>query len=155
MDEDGLPLPEPSAQLEREVGGVVVEHQPRALGEVERFGQREAEVPGRDRGPGEATGHAERRDSVTGFQRCAVGDLLHHPGHLAARDERQRRLELVLAPGLKDLRKRDPGGLHLNHDPLPGREHMRRLGIRQIDELQRTRRPRQLRDLHGAHGGGP
>ena len=37
MGEDGLAFRDPAADLEREVGGVVVENQPRTLREVQRL----------------------------------------------------------------------------------------------------------------------
>jgi hypothetical protein len=48
------------------------------------------------------------------------GGAAHHAADLAARDERELRLHLVLAARLQKLRKRDPGGLHLDHGALPG-----------------------------------
>ena len=116
VHEHGLALLEAAAQHEREVGRVVVEDQPGALGEVQRVGQREGQEVGRDGDLGEAAEHAERRHPVAGLHAGALGRAAHDAGDLAARDERQRRLDLVLAARLQDLGERHAGRADVDDD---------------------------------------
>ena len=102
----------------------------------------------------EGAEHAEGSHAIARLHRGARGCAAHDPRHLAARDERQRRLELILAPRLQQLGERDPGGAHVNNDPLTGREHVRLLGLGNVRELERTLGPIQVDYLQGAHGRG-
>ena len=68
------------ADLQREVGGVVVEDQPRALREVQRVGEREGQPRRRYGHLGEAAEHAERGDAVAGREARAVRRAAHHAG---------------------------------------------------------------------------
>ena len=99
---------------------MVVEDQPRALGEVELVGQREGEELGRDGDLGEAAEHAARGDAVAGRDRRAVGRAAHDAADLAAGHERQRRLELVLAARLQHLGERHARGVDVDDHALPG-----------------------------------
>ena len=89
VDEHALALRQAAAQLQREVGGVVVEDQRRALREVERLGQREGHERGRDGDLGHAAERRERGDAVAGREAGAVGGGAHGARHLGAGHERQ------------------------------------------------------------------
>ena len=110
---------------------MVVEDQRRALGEVQLVGQREGEELRRDRHLGEAAEHAEGGDAIAGRTAAPSGALRTTPADLAARHERQRRLELVLAAGLQHLGERDAGGVDVDHDAAARCQRMRRLGLGQ------------------------
>ena len=123
------------AQQQREVGGVVVEDQRRALGEVELRGERKGQELGCDGRLGEAAERAERRDAVAGLTAAPAGASRTIARDLAAGHERQRRFELVLAAGLQHLRKGHAGGVHVDDTPAPG--------VR--DARARARAPRRAR----------
>ena len=152
MDEDGLALGEPPAELQREVGGVVVEDQPGALREVQLVREREGQPRRRDGHLGEAAEHAERGDAVARREPRAVRRTAHDAGHLAARHERQRRLELVLPARLQHLGEGDARGAHVDEHALAGRHRMGGLGLGDVDELERRLGARQVLDLDRAHG---
>ena len=101
---------------------------------------------------GEAAEHAERGDAVAGLEARAGGALRTTPADLAARDERQRRLDLVLPARLQQLGEGDARGAHVDHHALARRHRMRGLGLRDVDELERRVGARQVRDLDRAHG---
>ena len=82
---------------------MVVEHQCRALGEVEPVGQLEAEVRRRDRLLRPRAEHAERRHPVPGRDGRTPVDRPHDPADLAAGGERQVGLDLIGAAGLQQL----------------------------------------------------
>ena len=95
VHEHGLALPQAPTQGQREVGGVVVEDQRRALREVERVRQREGQEGGRHGDLGEGAEPAERGHAVPGAQgvrsgprrrraRCAPRRRPRCPGRTAA-----------------------------------------------------------------------
>ena len=87
-----------------------------------------------------------------GARRCPSGALRTTPPTSLPGHERQRRLELVLAARLQDLGERHAGGVHVDdHRRSPGASMCARLGLGQVDELQRAVGPAQLGDLDGAH----
>jgi hypothetical protein len=151
VDEHALALGETPAQLQREVRGVVVEHERGALLEVELIGQLEAHELGRHRDLGKAADHAERGDAVAGREGGRVGRRADDPADLAAGDERQRWLDLILAARLEHLGERDSSGLYVDHNPCAGTHHVARFGVGEVRELQRRGRAGQLGDLKGAH----
>ena len=85
------------------------------------------------------------------FTEAPAGALRTTPATSLPGDERQRRFELVLAPGLQQLGKRHAGGVHLDHHPFAGREHVRGLRLGQLDQLERAVGARFADDLYGAH----
>ena len=135
VHEHGLAVLHAPAQLQREVRGVVVEHQPGALRVVERA-EGEREGLRCDGNLGEAAERAERGDAIPRLDRRAVGSRAHDPRDLAAGDERQRRFHLVLAARLQELGERHPRRVHVDENARAGREHVRGLGLVELDELQ-------------------
>jgi hypothetical protein len=77
------------------------------------------------------------------------------PGDLAARDERERRLDLVLAAGLQDLGEAHARGVDLDDDARARGEQVGGLGLRDVGEAQGAPRAGEVDDLEGAHGGQP
>ena len=131
---------------------MVVEDQRRSLGEVELRRELEGEELGRNGRLGEAPERAEGRDPV------ALLDGAHPPGAL-------RTTPATSLPGtngsgglswywprrLQHLRERHPRGVHLDDHAFAGREHVRGLGLGQLDQLECAVGPRFVDDLHGAH----
>ena len=115
---------------------MVVEDEPGALGEVEVVGEREHEELRSDRHLGERAEHAEGGHAVPGREPGPVGRRTHHAADLAAGDERQLGLDLVLAAGLKDLRERHARGMHVDDYSGARGEHVRGLGLGHVGELQ-------------------
>ena len=151
VDEHGLALLEATAGLQREVGGVVVEDERRALREVELVGQLEAEECRRHRDLRPAAEHAERGDAVAGLDLCALRRLADHPADLAARRERKLGLDLVLAAGLEQLGERHAGGVDVDDHALAGGRGVVGLGLGDVDQLQRRFGAGELDDLDGLH----
>ena len=123
LHEHRLPFRQPAARAQREVGGVVVQHEAGALGEVELVGEREAEVLGRGDHLGKPAQPAERGHPVAGRDRGAVGRRADDAADLAAGDERQRRLELILAAGLQHLGERHAGGVDVDQHAASRSQH--------------------------------
>ena len=160
VDEHGLRRLELPAHDQREVGGVVVEDQPRPLRDVERVMQAEGEEGGRGDGLGEPAEQAHRGHPVTGPMGAAGRRAAHDARDLRARDERQLGLELVLATGLEQLRERDPGGLHVDDDDGAVRcERVARGGLGDVHEAEGApaRRARRSgpRACAAPYGAGP
>lgn len=137
MHQHRLPLLQTPAELQREVRRVVVEHEARPLGEVKGVGQLEAEELGCHRNLGEGAKHAEPRHPISGTHGRTVGSRAHQAPDLAAGNEGQRWLDPVLTPGLQDLRERHPGGVDFHHDAASRSEHVRGLGLRNLDQTER------------------
>ena len=131
---------------------MIVQHEAGALGEVKLVGEREAEVFGRGDHFGKPAQPAERGHAVAGRDRGAVGRRADDAADLAAGDERQRRLELILAAGLQHLGERHAGGVDVDQHAASRRQHRRRLGLGRVDELQRFVGTAQLRDLDRSQG---
>ena len=147
VHEHRLALGQAPAQLQREVRRVVVEDQPGALRVVELVRERERELRLRQRDLGEPAEHAERGHAVALAHRRALRRAPHDARDLAARHERQVRLDLVLAARLQHLGERDAGGVDVDHDALAVR-------LRHFCELQRLRAA-ELDDLDRPHGATP
>ncbi len=132
---------------------MIVEDQTGALREVELRRQHEREELGRHGRLGEAAERAERRHTVARLDLGTLGRAAHHSCNLAARHERQRRFELVLAARLQHLGERDPGGVHVDHDARARGERMRGLGLSELQERERAVGTTEVDDLDCLHGG--
>ncbi len=117
---------------------MIVEHERRALCEVELVGQREGEEIGRDGRLRQASERTERRHPVAGLDGGVLGRAAHHTTHLAARNERQRGFHLVHPAGLQQLWEGDPGDVDVDQDSGARRQHVRGLGLWQLDQRQRA-----------------
>ena len=131
---------------------MVVEDQPSALGEVEPAGEGEDEELGGHRRLGEAAEYAEGRHPLTHLDLRAGRSAAHDPRHLAPGHERQRRFQLVLPARLQQLREGHAGGVHLDDHARPRREHVRGLGLGQLDQGQGAVGTGLIDDLDGSHG---
>ena len=148
------PSAQPPAQLQREVGRVVVEDQRRRPAR-----SRARRAAGRS-GTSGATATSAKPPSMQnaatrspGANAAPSGALRTTPADLAARHERQRRLELVLAARLQHLgeRRRRRRGRR-RRTPSPGVSMCEASGSGDVDELERRVGAGQLGDLDGAHG---
>jgi hypothetical protein len=81
VHEHGLAGLQPSPQLQGEQGGVVVEEQRGALGEVERLGQREGQRGRRHRPLGEPAEQGEGGDAIPDRHVGARRGREDHPRH--------------------------------------------------------------------------
>ncbi len=151
MHEHRLARCQTPAQQQREVRGVVVEDQRRALREVELRREREREELRCDGRLGEAAERAERSHALAGLDRRALRGAEHHASDLAARNERQRRFHLVLPARLQQLREGHASRVHLDHHAGPRRQHVRGLGLRQLHERERAVWAGLLDDLDRSH----
>ena len=101
---------------------MVVEDQRRRPGRSRASsGSGKVRYVGRDGDLGEAAEHAERGDPVARLDGGALRRAADDAADLAAGDERQRRLDLVLAAGLQHLGERDAGGVDVDDDPRRAR----------------------------------
>lgn len=99
MHEDGLPRLHPATLDESEVARQVV-HRHRGPGlERDSIGQREDERRGHAHLLGETAIPGERRHAVTGGETRPLRRADDGAGDLGARDEGQRRLQLIEATG--------------------------------------------------------
>ena len=132
---------------------MVVEDQRSALREVELVGEREREELGGDGDLSPAAERTEGGDALPLAHRGTGGRAEDHAADLAAGDERQRRFHLVLAACLQKLGEGDAGGVHLDEHAFPGGQHVRGLGLGDLDERERAVGTCLLHDLDGSHGG--
>jgi hypothetical protein len=78
--------------------------------------------------------------------------MAHYPRDLAAGDEGQVRLVLVLATGLQELREGHPGSVDVNDNALTWREQVGRVGLGAVDHAKRAVWPVQVGDLDCLQG---
>ena len=108
-------------ELQREVRGVVVEDQPRALREVERVGQREGEARRRHGHLGEAAEHAERGDAVARREpRAPSGALRTIPATSLPGTNGSGGLSWYSPRVCRTSGNDDAGGVHVDETPSPG-----------------------------------
>ena len=147
-----LALRQAPAQLQREVGGVVVQDQRGALGEVELVGQRERQEVGRHGDLGEAAEHAARRrrgrprstPSPSGALRTTPATSL--PGTNGSGGL------IWYSPRVWSTSGNDtPAAWTSITHAAARREHVRRLGLGQVDQLSALRGPGKVDDLEGSH----
>ena len=116
-------------------------------------GAREGEELGRDRHLREAAERAEAGHAIARFELRSGRRAADDPGNLAAGHEGQRRFQLVLPARLQHLGERHAGGVDVDHDAGARREHVRGLGLVQLDQLQRAVGAGLGDDLDGFHRG--
>ena len=140
MDEHRLARLKLPAHDEREVDGVVVEDQRRALCEIQLAGELEREELRRHDRLGEAAERAEGGDTIAGLDLRARRRAFTMPPTSLPGTKGSGGLDLVLAAGLEHLRKGDARRVHLHEHTLARRERMGLLGLGHVDQRQRTGR---------------
>ena len=108
-------------------------------------GEREGEELRRYCDLGPPPEDAERRHRSPGCTAASGRRRADHPGHFAARDERHRWLDLVLASGLEELGEGDTGGMDIDDDALPRSEHVLMPRVRGARPAGARRRARSAR----------
>ena len=113
--QQGLALLQVGALLQRMHRGAVGHAEGGGGGQVHALGYRQHVVAGHRHFLGEAAPAGQGHDPVAGAQvRDLLADRLDHAGRLAARGEREGRLELVLALNDQGVGEVDPGGMYLD-----------------------------------------
>jgi hypothetical protein len=107
---------------------------------------------GRHRDFGHAAEPGERGHAVAGGKARSGGRRAYDAAHLGPGHERRFGLELVEPAALQHVGKRDRRGADLDDHAFAGREHVIRLGLGDLGQLEGVGAGK-LGDLKRTHGG--
>ena len=123
-DDDRLPGPDARGSVKHAPRGQAVDDDRFGRGSVHSVGHRHQVSGGEQDVAGPATGLGQRRYALPFRWRAGAG-LRDHADEVVARDERERRLVVVLAAAHLLLGERDPRGLDADQSlPRPGRSYL-------------------------------